>query len=95
MEREQVKEYLKIDGNDEDLYIEDLIEISQIYIDAMVGVNYKIDVKAVKLATLLQQKLIHDMHKNRGTEIPDNTKADRIVASILEKLSNHEEVIVE
>jgi uncharacterized phage protein (predicted DNA packaging) len=94
VELEQVKEYLKIDGNEEDLYVSNLIEISQIYIDAMVGIYYKAYPEAVKLSTLLQQKFIHDMHKNRGTEIPNNTKADIIVASILDKLSNYEEVIV-
>ncbi|MNP84829.1 hypothetical protein D3C76_1843090 [compost metagenome] len=57
----------------------------------MVGIFYKADEKAVKLATLLQKKLVNDMYENRNTEIPSNTKQDRIVTSILDKLSNYEE----
>ena len=94
MEIEEAKSYLKIDGNEEDTEIQALIENSQIYIDMMVGENYKVDDKAVKLAVLLQQKLMTDMYDNRSTEIPGNTKADRIVVSILDKLGNYEEVIV-
>jgi hypothetical protein len=60
----------------------------------MVGINYKTDAKAVKLATLLQKKLINDMHGNRSSEVSDTMKQDRIVTSILDKLSNYEEVII-
>lgn len=91
---EEAKSYLKIDGTDEDNDIPALIENSQIYIDMMVGENYKVDPKAVKLAVLLQQKLMTDMHDNRSTEVPGNTKTDRIVVSILDKLGNYEEVSV-
>ena len=91
---DEAKSYLKIDGDDEDNDVTALIENSQLYIDMMVGENYKIDPKAVKLAVLLQQKLMTDMHDNRSTEVAGNTKADRIVVSILDKLGNYEEVIV-
>lgn len=94
MDLEFIKAYLKVDGDEEDAYLTELMEISLIYIDSMVGENYKIDPKAVKLSSLLQRKLINDMHEIRGTEVPSNTKADRIVVSILDKLSNYEEVIV-
>ncbi|GKX65642.1 head-tail connector protein [Inconstantimicrobium mannanitabidum] len=89
-----VKEYLKIDYTEEDNYLTNLIEVSQIYIDSMVGEAYKIDTKATKLAGLLQMKLISDMYDNRGTEIEAKTKKDMIVTSILDKLSNYTEVIV-
>lgn len=84
---EQVKEYLRID--DEEPLLTELIEASQIYIDAMVGEAYKTDEKAIKLSELLQKKLIVDMYENRSTEISENTKQDRIVTSILDKLSNY------
>lgn len=84
-----VKEYLRIDGNEDDTYITELVEISQIYIDSCVGEGYKTDEKAVKLALLLQKKLIADMYVQRGTEIPNNTKQDKITQSILDKLSNY------
>jgi len=93
MDLETIKNYLKIDGNDDDLYVQDLLTNSQIYIDSMVGEDYKTDDKAVKLATLLQQKLIADMYDNRGTEIPTTTKTDRIVNSILDKLSGFEVIV--
>ena len=90
MTLEEIKSYLKIDSNDEDGDLPGLIEVSQIYIDSMVGEGYKTDEKAVKLADLLQKKLINDMNENRGTEISNSTKQDRIVISILDKLSLYE-----
>ena len=49
MNIELVKNYLRIDSNDEDNFLNTLIEISQIYIDSMVGENYKSNEKALKL----------------------------------------------
>ena len=87
MALEEIKDYLRISDNYEDSFIQELIEISQIYIDSMVGINYKTDTKAIKLANLLQKKLIADMYENRSTEVPQNTKQDRIVTSILDSLA--------
>lgn len=56
----------------------------------MVGEAYKKDEKAIKLANLLQKKLIVDMYENRSIDIPNNVKHNRIVTSILDKLSNYE-----
>lgn len=89
---EIVKSYLHIDYEDDDTLINEIIEVAQIYIDSMVGECYKTDEKAVKLAELLQKKLINDMYENRGTEISSNTKKDIIVTSILDKLSTYEVV---
>jgi uncharacterized phage protein (predicted DNA packaging) len=80
---------LKIDDDYDDDYLQELIDVSQIYIDSMVGEVYKTDEKAVKLAELLQKKLISDMYDQRGTEITSNTAQSRIVTSILDKLSNY------
>lgn len=85
----QVKSYLRVDYDEDDAYVESLIDVSLIYIDSMAGEAYKIDEKAVKLADLLQLKLISDMYENRGMDIPQNTKQDRISMSILDKLSNY------
>lgn len=84
---EEVKQYIRVDDNYEDSFIQELIEISQIYIDSMVGINYKTDEKAMKLATLLQKKLIADMYENRSTTISAQQKQDRIVTSILDSLA--------
>lgn len=86
---EQAKSYLRIDDTYDDAYLSVIVETSLIYIDSMVGEEYKADVKAIKLAELLQLKIIADMYENRGIEIPDNTKQDRITMSILDKLSNY------
>lgn len=83
---EEAKEYLRLDGNDEDLFVEQLIQTSDIYIEKMVGTSYKSDEKLFKLSTLLQKKLIADMYEVRSTEIPKDMKQDRIVTSILNVL---------
>lgn len=87
----QAKKYLRIDFDDDDDDLNDYIETSEIYIDSMVGIAYKEDEKAVKLAELLQKKLISDMYENRSTQISEKTKQDRIVTSIFDKLSNYSE----
>lgn len=85
----QVKNYLRIDYEDEDLYLETLLEVSLIYIDSMVGEKYKEDKKAVKLASILQLKIIRDMYEERSTFVQNSAKTDRITNSILDKLSNY------
>lgn len=90
---QEIKDYLYADGNDEDGYIASLIQVARIYIDSMVGEAYKTDEKAISLSDILMKKLIWDMYNNRSTEIPNNTKQDKIVNSILDKLSLYEIVI--
>lgn len=92
MTLDEVKNYLRIDENDEDSFIQELIETSEIYIDSCVGEGYKIDAKAIKLANIAQKKIINDMYENRSSEVPQSTKQDRIVTTILDKLSNYEVV---
>lgn len=83
-----VKQHMRIDDNDDDNYIKSLIEAAGIYITSMVGEKYKEDEKAVKLAEVLQLKIINDLYSERGTEIQSGTKKDVVVTSILDKLSN-------
>ena len=89
MTLEEVKSYLRIDYDDDDDILNDLLIVSEEYIDSCVGTEYKNDEKAMKLATLLQKKLIYDMYEKRGTEIANNTKQNTVVTTILDKLSNH------
>ena len=84
-----VKTYLRIDYNEEDDFLSELLIVSEEYINSCVGTGYKSDEKAIKLADLLQKKLIYDMYEKRGTEIANNTKKDTIVTTILDKLSNY------
>lgn len=95
MTLEDVKSYLHVDYEDDDTYLNELIEVSQIYIDSMVGEDYKTVEKAVKLANILQKKLIHDMYENRGIEVALKSKKDIIVTSIFDKLSTYEVVSCE
>lgn len=92
MTLEDVKTYLRIDYEEDDDLLDSLIEVSEEYIDSCVGTAYKSDEKAIKLANLLQKKIISDMFENRGTEISNSTKKDNIVTTILDKLSNYSEV---
>lgn len=92
MTLEDVKTYLRIDYEEDDNLLDSLIEVSEEYIDSCVGTAYKSDEKAIKLANLLQKRLISNMFENRGTEISNSTKKDNIVTTILDKLSNYSEV---
>lgn len=92
MTLEEAKLYLKIDDYyEDDLYIQTLIETTQIYIDSCVGEVYKNDVKLVKLATLVQYKLISELYDNRS--FIDNVKSDKIVETIFMKLSNAGDIV--
>lgn len=84
-----VKTYLRIDYDEEDDFLSELLIVSEEYINSCVGSGYKSDEKAIKLADLLQKKFIYDMYEKRGTEIANNTKKDTIVTTILDKLSNY------
>lgn len=88
MDIDYVKEYLRIDYDDDDEKLENMILVSEIYIESCVGNNYKNTEKGIKLANLLQLKLISDMYENNGTSVNSNTKRDVIVTTILDKLSN-------
>ncbi|MBY6915480.1 head-tail connector protein [Clostridium botulinum] len=94
MTLEYIKNYLRVDSEDEDELIKNLMEVSQIYIDSCVGEAYKGHEKGIKLSELLQIKLINDMYESRGSnhEGANNIKRDIIVTSILESLSMYEEV---
>lgn len=88
MTLEEAKNYLRIDDNFDDAYIQNLIDATQIYIDSCVGEAYKTDDKLVKLAALVQYKLINDLYDSKSSYIQNNMIRDRIVETIFEKLSN-------
>ncbi|WP_297422103.1 head-tail connector protein [Clostridium sp.] len=90
MTLDDLKIYLRIDDDSEDNYLNEIIQGSQIYIDSMVGSDYKSDANAVNLAGILQKKLCADLYESRGTMIEDNKKKDIIISSILDKLSTYE-----
>lgn len=92
MTLEEIKKYLRVDYEDDDDILSELLVVSEEYINSCVGTGYKSDEKAIKLFNLLQKKLIYDMYEKRGTEIANNTKKDIIVTTILDKLSNYSEV---
>jgi uncharacterized phage protein (predicted DNA packaging) len=94
MTLQDVKDYLRIDSVNEDAFLSELMEVSEIYIDSCVGEGYKTDLKALKLDELVQKKIISDLYENRSANIQDKTKQDRIVTTILDKLSNFESGVV-
>lgn len=79
----KVKEHLKIDYDDSDEELNNLIEISGIYIDEMVGTRYKSNEKLVKLSEIVQLNLIQNMYDNKDTE----PKTNKITNSILNRLA--------
>lgn len=81
----EAKNYLKVDCFEDDNYIQNLIDTTQIYIDSCVGEAYKTDIRLLKLATLAQYKLINDLYENRGSI--ENVKTDKIIETIFMKLS--------
>lgn len=87
---EQIKEFLHVDYEDDDVYIQSLIDVSQNYIDKCCGEDYKADDKLVKLSELALQKLINDMYNNRTQFIPNNVQKDNIINTIFDLLGNAE-----
>lgn len=85
MELEKVKEYLRIDYDDENIFIQSLIDTAQIYIDECVGVAYKNYQNLVNLAEIAQLKLISDIYENRTANIAE--KRDIVITTIFDKLS--------
>lgn len=83
---EEIKQFLRVDYDDDDNMLSEMILVSEAYIDKMVGTNYKSDKKAIKLAELLQKKLIYEMYRNRSMGAIDKIQ-DPIVTSILDTLS--------
>lgn len=86
-----IKEYLRIDYEDDDKLIQNLIEEAQIYIDSCCGTKYKGSEKE-KLADILLRKIIKDLYDDKGLYLDKNrTKGyDRISSTILNILSNCE-----
>lgn len=79
----KVKEYLKIDYDDSDEELNNLIDISGIYIDEMVGTKYKSNDKLVKLADIAKLNIIQNLYDNKNTDFRTN----KIVNSILNRLA--------
>lgn len=84
---EDMKNYLRIDFENDDDFINELIQNARIYIDSCVGEIYKSDEKKFNLSNILMKKLVADMYSERTTKIESNLKDDIIKTTILEKLS--------
>lgn len=86
---DEAKEYLRIDFDDEDMFIMQLLDVSELYIDSMAGEGYKKDHKAVRLANVLQLLIISSLYETRSLEVKE-ASINKIAHSILDKLSNYE-----
>jgi uncharacterized phage protein (predicted DNA packaging) len=85
---QEVKDYLRIDYEDDDVYISDLIDIADFYIDKAVGAEYKNKPAYEKIAILVQKKIIKDMYDERSTTVTERTKQSIIVTTIFENLES-------
>lgn len=85
----EMKDYLRVDSDEEDSIIQGFIDIAKIYIDECCGISYKSKENKVKLADLLIKKLVADMYSCREGTI-DKQLQDRKVTTILELLSSGE-----
>lgn len=86
---DEIKQYLKVDFEDDDSLIESFIQQAQIYIDSCCGTEYKKYEDKVKLSELLIKKIVSDLYENR--ELYLNNKKwgyDRISSTILDILAN-------
>lgn len=84
---EDAKKYIRIDFEEDDSLIEELIDTAQIFINGMVGEEYKKDEKLVRIADLLVKKLVNDMYENRYYTVSSNAKKDMVINSMLDKLA--------
>lgn len=95
LDLDYVKNYLRVDADFDDMFIIDLINIVEIYVDACVGEGYKTNENMVRLSNLLKLKMIADMYSNRSGNIDTDTiRQDTIITTILDKLSNCGDVYV-
>lgn len=90
MELQEVKNYLRVDFNDDDNFIIELIEVTEIYVDTSCGTAYKNHEHLVKLSKLAKLKLISNMYEKREANATE--KRDLTIATIFDTLS-HAEVI--
>lgn len=86
---ESIKNYLRIDFDEDNNFLNELILISENYIDACVGTGYKKNEKGLNLAKLLQKKFIAELYENRESNIANNIVRDTITTSILEILNSY------
>lgn len=90
MTLQEVKEYLKIDYEDEDLLLNNLIIVADDYILSATGKAHKKSPKA----DLIRKLLIHEWYKDRSLiEDKDAGKVRYIVSSIMLQLKFENEVI--
>ncbi|EPY2286131.1 head-tail connector protein [Clostridium sporogenes] len=81
----EVKEYLKIDGDEEDIYLEILIKAAEEFIFNGTGKIFDSNNKLAKIVALF---LIGDMHENRTmTTEKVGAKVREIVTMILIQLA--------
>lgn len=75
MELNELKEWLKIDYEDEDTTLSSLLSASEMIIKQATGVELKdvqADEKALKLYTLIQKIVTTGLHENRDGEAKEN-----------------------
>lgn len=83
-----MKEYLRVDYEDDDKLIQDLIKETEIYIDSCVGKKYR-GTDEEKLADILLRKIVKNLYDDKSLYLDTKkVKYDRISSTILDILSN-------
>lgn len=92
---DEIKNYLRIDFNEDDEYLQNLLDSTLIYIDACCGKAYRMSEQGVKLAKLLQCKLVADLYENRSTSVSTDIVRDTITTTILQELAYYNDYTTE
>lgn len=87
MQLQEVKDFLRIDYEEDDILIQSLIDSCYSYIDNCTGENYKTNPKKRVLADLLVKRMVKDIYDNRSTLEEGKFKRNNMINSILEILS--------
>lgn len=86
---EEVKQYLRVDFDDDDKLLQNKIIEAEIYINLCCGTEYKKYEDKVKIAKLLIKKIVNDLYENRGLYLEGKkTGYDRVSSTILDILAN-------
>lgn len=82
IEIDMVKQYLRIDGNDDDLLLPLIMSGAKAYIIGYTGIKLDADLDNKEDLTIVYLALISDMYDNRAVTV-EKDKVNKILDSIL------------
>lgn len=72
---EEVKQFLRIDFEDDDDYINSLITTTRVYIEQCVGTFWKDYTDGIAIFKILSKKLIFNLYENRDRDVIASEKS--------------------